>query len=89
MVSHKYASLCSGVSSVFESTAVLNCDQNGAQSMRSPLKVGRWSLDHYAVAVLRDDVVVGHLPKKISRICSLKEGRHYKSQSHWKMKILI
>ena len=29
------------------------------------------SLDHYAVAVVRDDVVVGHLPKKISRICSL------------------
>ena len=44
MASRKYASLCSGVSSVFESTAVLHCDQNGAQSMRSPLKVGRWSL---------------------------------------------
>ena len=29
------------------------------------------AMDHYAVAVIRDDVVVGHLPKKISRICSL------------------
>ena len=29
---------------MLESTAVLNCDQNGAQSMRSPLNVGRWSL---------------------------------------------
>ena len=29
------------------------------------------AMDHYAVAVIRDDVVVGHLPKQISRICSL------------------
>ena len=29
------------------------------------------TMDHYAVAVIRDDLVVGHLPKKISRICSL------------------
>ena len=29
------------------------------------------AMDHYVVAVKRDDVVVGHLPKKISRICSV------------------
>ena len=29
------------------------------------------AMDHYAVAVIRDNVVVGHLPKNISRICSL------------------
>ena len=28
-------------------------------------------VDRYAVAVLKDDTVVGHIPKKISRICSL------------------
>ena len=27
--------------------------------------------DRYAVAVIKDDVVVGHLPTKLSRICSL------------------
>ena len=27
--------------------------------------------DRYAVAVLKDDTVVGHIPRKISRICSL------------------
>lgn len=27
--------------------------------------------DHYAVAVVKDGVIVGHLPKKISRLCSL------------------
>ena len=27
--------------------------------------------DHYAVAVIKDDVVVGHLPRKISRVSSL------------------
>ena len=27
--------------------------------------------DRYAVAVKKDGVVVGHLPKKISRVCSL------------------
>ena len=39
--------------------------------------------DPYAVAVMRDNVVVGHLPRKISRICTLAvssippEGRKY------------
>ena len=28
-------------------------------------------VDRYAVAVLKDDTTVGHIPKKISRICSL------------------
>ena len=26
--------------------------------------------DRYAVAVLKDDTVVGHIPRKISQICS-------------------
>ena len=29
------------------------------------------TMDHYAVAVVKDGQIVGHLPKKISRICSL------------------
>ena len=29
------------------------------------------SVDRYAVAVLKEDVVIGHLPKKISKVCSL------------------
>ena len=29
------------------------------------------SVDRYAVCVKKDDDIVGHLPKKISRICSL------------------
>ena len=28
-------------------------------------------IDRYAVSVVKDDVIVGHLPKKISKICSL------------------
>ena len=28
-------------------------------------------VDRYAVAVLKDDTVVSHIPRKISRICSL------------------
>ena len=28
-------------------------------------------VDRYAVAVLKDDTTIGHIPKKISRICSL------------------
>ena len=27
--------------------------------------------DRYAVAVTRDSVIIGHLPRKISRVCSL------------------
>ena len=27
--------------------------------------------DRYAVAVLKDSAIIGHLPKNISRICSL------------------
>ena len=27
--------------------------------------------DRYAVAVTRNETVIGHLPKKISRVCSL------------------
>ena len=29
------------------------------------------TIDQYAVAVIRSGLVVGHLPKKISRVCSL------------------
>lgn len=29
------------------------------------------TIDRYAVAVVRSGVVVGHLPKKISRVCSI------------------
>ena len=28
-------------------------------------------VDRYAIAVLKDDTIVGHIPKNISRICSL------------------
>ena len=35
--------------------------------VREPLN----SVDRFAVAVKKDDSVVGHLPKKISKICSL------------------
>ena len=35
--------------------------------IREPLN----SVDRFAVAVKKDDSVVGHLPKKISEICSL------------------
>ena len=34
---------------------------------REPFNV----VDRYAVAVLKDDTIVGHIPKTISRICSL------------------
>ena len=27
--------------------------------------------DRYAVAVLKDGVIIGHLPRKVSKICSL------------------
>ena len=27
--------------------------------------------DRYAIAVMKDDVVIGHLPRALSRICSL------------------
>ena len=29
------------------------------------------SHNHYAVAVKREDVLIGHLPRKLSRLCSL------------------
>ena len=29
------------------------------------------STDRYAVAVLKDDIIIGHLPRVLSRICSL------------------
>ena len=28
------------------------------------------AVDHYAVAIVRDGAVVGHVPRKISRLCS-------------------
>ena len=31
--------------------------------------------DRYAVAVVKDDTIVGHIPRKISRICSLLLAR--------------
>ena len=27
--------------------------------------------DRYAVAVIKDGVIIGHLPRKVSRVCSL------------------
>ena len=27
--------------------------------------------DTYAVAVIKDDMIIGHLPRKVSRLCSL------------------
>ncbi len=43
-------------------------------------------VDQYAVAVVKDDKVVGHVPQKISRLCSLFIRRggsmHYLS-SYW------
>ena len=35
--------------------------------VREPLNYS----DQYAVAVIKDSVIFGHLPKKISRVCSL------------------
>ena len=35
--------------------------------IREPFNV----MDRYAVAVKKDGIVIGHLPKKVSRICSL------------------
>ena len=26
-------------------------------------------IDRYSIAVLKDDTIVGHIPKKVSRIC--------------------
>ena len=34
---------------------------------REPLNL----VDRYAIVVLKDDTIVGHIPKKISRICVL------------------
>ena len=28
--------------------------------------------NRYAVAVIKDDVIIGHLPRKVSRLCSLE-----------------
>ena len=43
------------------------------------------SIDRYEVAVKNDDTAVGHLPKKISRICSLFlwRGWRFFAQAAW------
>ena len=33
-------------------------------------EVGNW-FDSFAVAIMRDETVIGHKPKKISSVCSL------------------
>ena len=33
--------------------------------------------NRYAVAVIKDDVIIGHLPRKVSRLCSLEVDALY------------
>ena len=45
--------------------------------------------DRYAMAVLKDVVVIGHLPRPISRVSSLfLRTCHHSLYYHWKMKAL-
>ena len=37
------------------------------ECVREPLNEN----DRYAVVVIKDDIVIGHLPRNISRVCSL------------------
>jgi len=37
------------------------------QCVREPTN----TIDRYAVAVIKSEVIIGHLPKKISRVCSI------------------
>ena len=53
---------------VYESIwAAAVAEQIGCIRLREPLN----ARDRYAVALKKDDVVIGHLPQKISQICSL------------------
>ena len=56
------------------SEAIINTEQYGQQLLESLFVVlaePTNTIDQYAVAVIRSGLVVGHLPKKISRVCSL------------------
>ena len=45
--------------------------------------------DRYAVAVVKNRTVIGHLPRTISRIAALfEERRNHTLYSHWKEKTL-
>ena len=41
------------------------------KTYRSLISGKNWIVDRYAVAVMKDAMLVGHLPRKISLICSL------------------
>ena len=47
--------------------------------------------DAYAVAVVRNGRTVGHLPRKLCRLCALfyKKRRIYQLQRFWKTKVLF
>ena len=52
----------------------MNTEQYGQQLLESLFVVlgePTNTIDQYTVAVIRSGLVVGHLPKKISRVCSL------------------
>ena len=49
----------------------MNTEQYGQQLLESLFVVLAEPTNTYAVAVIRSGLVVGHLPKKISRVCSL------------------
>ena len=38
--------------------------------------------DEYAVAIVKDECIVGHVPREISRICSFFKTRNYYMQNH-------
>ena len=46
--------------------------------------------DRYAVAVVKNDTIIGHLPRKISKVCSFffKKRRQLMLYSNWSEKIL-
>ena len=85
MATRRYASLCSWESSALESTAVLNWAQKGAQSIKSPLKVGKWSLGSYtdlglggAATVGQSAVMAGLLSRRLrvwSLVCNWATSR--------------
>jgi len=46
--------------------------------------------DRYSVAVIKHNVIISHLPRKISQVCSffLQRGGSIKMPSYWIKKIL-
>ena len=42
--------------------------------------------DRYAITVIKDETIIGHLPRKVSRLCSLlSERRKYRLYGNWKL----